>query len=79
VFSEPFRVTVTELRPHGNILEAEVTGTSANRIRDLDLRRVNWKIFHDANVLNAKYTPFDASAWPVAPQGLLGPVILKSQ
>lgn len=79
VFSEPFRVTVTELKPRENVLEVEVTGTSANRIRDLDLRSVKWRNFHDANVLNTKYAPFDSSAWPVAPQGLLGPVILQTR
>jgi hypothetical protein len=62
-----------------NVLEVEVTGTSANRIRDLDLRSVKWRNFHDANVLNTKYAPFDSSAWPVAPQGLLGPVILQTR
>jgi hypothetical protein len=56
-----------------------MTGTSANRIGDLDLRCVKWRIFHNANLLNAKYAPFDSSAWPVAPQGLLGPVILQTR
>ena len=74
----PFRVNLTAslLKPTHNILEVDVTNTSANRIRDLDLRKVQWKIFGDANVKNMKYKPFDASGWPVADAGLIGPVTL---
>lgn len=79
VFAPPFRVAVDALKAQGNVLEIEVTGTSANRIRDLDRRGVQWKIFHDTNVVNRKYKPFDASKWPVAEQGLLGPVTLQAQ
>ena len=59
-----------------NLLEVEVTNLSANRIRDLDLRKVPWKIFHDINFVNLDYKPFDASAWPLRASGLLGPVTL---
>lgn len=79
VFTAPFRVVVDALKTKDNVLEIEVTGTSANRIRDLDLRGVKWKIFYDTNVVNRKYKPFDASKWPVAEQGLLGPVTLQAQ
>ncbi len=72
----PFRVAVDHLKPKGNVLEVEVTNTSANRIRDLDVRKVPWKIFHDINVVNLDYKPFNASSWPVADSGLLGPVTL---
>jgi hypothetical protein len=79
VFVPPFRVPVEQLAAKNNILEVEVTSTSANRIRDLDRRGVKWKIFDDANVLNLQYKPFDASKWPVANAGLLGPVTLQPQ
>ncbi len=59
-----------------NRLEVEVTNLSANRIRDLDRRGVKWRIFHDINFVDHNYRPFDASQWPVAPSGLLGPVTL---
>jgi hypothetical protein len=72
----PFRVVVDNLKLSGNKLEVEVTGVSANRIRDLDRRGVNWKIFKDTNVVNENYKPFDASNWPLTPCGLLGPVTL---
>lgn len=49
---------------------------TANRIRGLDIRRVDWKKFHDINFVNIEYEPFDASKWPVRKSGLLGPVTL---
>jgi hypothetical protein len=64
------------LRAKNNVLEVEGTNTSANRIRDLDLRKVPWKNFGDVNVLNVQYKPFDASKWPLTDSGLLGPVTL---
>lgn len=79
VFKAPYRVTLDALQPAGNVLEIEVTGTSANRVRDLDVRGVQWKIFHDANVLSPSYKPLDASKWSIAAQGLLGPVTLQAQ
>jgi hypothetical protein len=54
-----------------------VTNVAANRIRDLDRRGVRWRIFHDINVVNIDYRPFDASDWPVRDAGLLGPVTLR--
>ena len=72
----PFRVMVDNLKPTGNQLEIEVTSVAANRIRDLDRRHVDWKIFKDINVVNVNYRPFDASSWPLTDCGLLGPVTL---
>ena len=53
-----------------------MTNLPANRIRDLDLRKVDWKIMRDANLVTLRYQPFDASQWSIAPSGLLGPVRL---
>jgi hypothetical protein len=64
------------LKPTGNKLEVEVTNVSANRIRELDRRHVQWKIFGDVNIVDVNYHPFDASDWPLANSGLLGPVTL---
>jgi len=74
----PFRVEVDNLKPAGNRLEVEVTSVDANRIRDMDRRGVQWKIFKDINIVNASYQPFDASHWPLTECGLLGPVTLTS-
>jgi hypothetical protein len=76
LITPPFRVVVDNLKPTGNQLEVEVTSVAANRIRDLDRRGVNWKIFKDINIVNVDYKPFDASNWPLTDCGLLGPVTL---
>lgn len=73
----PFRAPAGSfLKPGTNRLEIEVTNLSANRIRDLDARKVQWKIFDEINFVDIHYKPFDASGWPVVPSGLLGPVRL---
>jgi hypothetical protein len=74
----PFKIAVGKwLRPGKNILEVEITNIAANRVRDLDLRHVNWKYFYDANVASLKQRGgLDASVWPVRDAGLLGPVTL---
>lgn len=72
-----FRTVLHDLRPTGNELEVEVTSLAANRIRDLDRRGVEWRIFADINFVAREYKPFDASGWPVTPSGLLGPVRLE--
>ncbi|CAN5905683.1 glycosyl hydrolase [soil metagenome] len=77
LFAGPYRVETGPLRPRGNVLEVEVTNVSANRVRDLDRRGVQWKTFRDINFVGIDYKPFDASAWPVRVSGLLGPVTLQ--
>ncbi|WP_104023435.1 glycosyl hydrolase [Gemmatirosa kalamazoonensis] len=74
--ARPFRVRTGPLQPSGNVLEVEVTNLSANRVRDLDVRGVPWKIFRDINYVNLDYKPFDASTWPVRTSGLVGPATL---
>jgi hypothetical protein len=76
LITPPFRVVVDNLKPTGNVLEVEVTSVAANRIRDLDRRGVKWKTFHDINIVDINYKPFDASGWPLTDCGLLGPVTL---
>jgi len=77
LYSVPFNAPVGRyLRSGRNRLEVEVTNLSANRIRDLDARKVNWQIFHDINFVNHNYKAFDAAKWPLTPSGLLGPVSL---
>jgi hypothetical protein len=78
LITPPFRVVVDNLKPAGNQLEVEVTSVAANRIRDLDRRGVLWKTFRDINIVDINYKPFDASNWPLADCGLLGPVTLQA-
>lgn len=76
-WSLPFQLQLPgRLKPKGNVLEIDVTNLPANRIRDLDLRKVDWKVMKEINLVDLRYKPFDASGWPVAPSGLLGPVRL---
>ena len=53
-----------------------MTNLAANRIADLDRRGVRWNAFHEINVVDRDYKPFDASRWPPRASGLLGPVRL---
>ena len=77
LFAIPMRARVGRYLKKGvNTIEIEVTNLSANRIRDLEIRKVNWKIMHDANIVTPAYKPFDGSKWPIQPSGLLGPVRL---
>jgi len=71
-----YKVKVDNLQQGKNLLEVEVTNVAANRIRDLDIRGVDWKKFHDINFVNIEYDPFDASGWEIKDAGLLGPVTL---
>ncbi|OVE74864.1 hypothetical protein BVX97_06135 [bacterium E08(2017)] len=77
LYSSPYNARVGEYLKKGkNLLEIEVTNLSANRIKDLDVRKVDWKIFRDINFVDHMYRKFDASGWPLTPSGLLGPVTL---
>jgi hypothetical protein len=71
-----FKTTLDNVRPRGNLLEIAVTNLAANRIRDLDRRGVEWRIFDEINFVSREYERFDAADWPLVPSGLLGPVWL---
>jgi hypothetical protein len=76
-WSLPFALRVPgKLKSRANVLEIEVTNLPANRVRDLDRRKVDWKVMKEINLVDLRYKPFDASGWQVAPSGLLGPVQL---
>ena len=72
----PWRLPLDRIKPKDNLLEVDVTSVAANRIRDLDRRKVIWRIFNEINFVNIDYKRFDASNWPVRECGLLGPVRL---
>ena len=78
LIAPPFSLSVGQyLRSGKNTLEIDVTNLAANRIADLDRRKVDWKYFYDTNVVNRRYRPLDASGWPLLDSGLLGPVRLQ--
>ncbi len=64
------------LKKGRNELKIEVANLMANRIIDLDKRKVTWRNYHEINFVNLAYQPFDAAAWRWQPSGLLGPVTL---
>ena len=77
LWSVPFKMSIENIIHEGeNELEVEVTNLSANRIKDLDERGVNWKKFYDINFVNLQYKKFDASNWELVDSGLMGPVKL---
>lgn len=65
-----------KLKPGENIIEIETANSSANRIRGLDKKGVDWKIFYDINFVNINYKKFNAVEWRLCDSGLLGPVKL---
>lgn len=77
LFAHPFKISIGKYLNKGtNKLEIEVANLSANRIRDLDKRGVEWKKFHNINFVNIDYKPFDASVWELTDSGLIGKVQL---
>jgi hypothetical protein len=71
----PHELDLTGKIPPGrHTLAVEVTNLAANRIADLDRRKVPWKRFYEINFVNIDYKPFDASTWPAMDSGLPGPV-----
>lgn len=77
VWSLPSEISLEDaLRPGENELRIEVANLMANRIRYMDREKIPWKNFHDINVVNISYEPFDASGWDTDPSGLAGPVSL---
>ena len=73
VFARPWQTALpaAHLTPTGNTLEIKVTNLMANRLADLDRRKVEWKKFLFVTI---NYKPFNASGWPPVASGLVGPV-----
>jgi len=75
LWSVPYQARVGQYLQEGeNTLKVEVANLMANRIRDLDIRGIAWRKYHEINFVNLNYEPFDASGWEPQPSGLLGPV-----
>jgi hypothetical protein len=77
-WSLPFEVTIpaTLLRQTDNRLVVEVVNLSANYMRLRDGQLPDWKKFYDINMVDIRYSPFNATNWKPMPSGLLGPVRL---
>ncbi|NTD97567.1 glycoside hydrolase [Agrobacterium tumefaciens] len=77
LWSIPFEARIRQyLKPGDNTIKIEVVNLMANRIRDMDIRKIPWRNYHEINFVNIDYKPFDASSWSVVPSGLIGPVMI---
>jgi hypothetical protein len=75
LWSIPFTAKIGKLlKPGKNTIEIEVCNLMANRIRQMDQEKIQWRNYHEINFVNIDYKPFDASKWKPMPSGLLGPV-----
>jgi hypothetical protein len=75
-WSNPFTINLGKLKKGTNKLTVQVTNLGANRVRDMELRGEEWKIFYEINMVDKDYNKFDATKWDPTPSGLLGPVTI---
>ncbi|RZK60274.1 MAG: glycoside hydrolase, partial [Pedobacter sp.] len=77
LWSIPFEARVGRLLKVGNnTIKIEVANLMANRIRDMDIKKIKWRNYHEINFVDINYKDFDAAKWDVMPSGLLGPVTI---
>jgi hypothetical protein len=83
LLKSPYRVRLPQgLIKEQNTLEIAVSNLMANRIADLDRRKVSWKKFYNVNMPARRAENrgadglFNASRWPPRDSGLIGPVTL---
>ena len=76
-WSVPYLLNIGKLKAGKNILKIQVTNLSANRVRDMELKGQEWKIFYEINMVDKDYKKFDATKWSPMPSGLLGPVTIS--
>jgi hypothetical protein len=77
LWSIPFEAKVGKyLKVGANTIKIEVVNLMANRIRDMDIRKIKWRNYHEINFVDINYKDFDAAKWDIMPSGLLGPVFI---
>lgn len=77
LWSIPYQMRIGQfLRPGKNTIKIEVANLMSNRIRYMDKKGMEWKIFKDINIVDINYKPLDASNWKIQPSGLDGPVMI---
>ncbi len=72
----PFKLKTGKLNEGTNKIKIKVTNLAANRIKNLEMRGEEWKIFHEINMVNKDYEKFDATKWDPTPSGLTSPISL---
>jgi Glycosyl hydrolases family 2, sugar binding domain len=79
LWSIPFEAEISKYLKEGtNTIKIEVANLMANRIRNMDRNKQEWRKFHEINFVNINYKKFDASNWKVEPSGLEGPVTITA-
>lgn len=79
LWSIPFQARIGKyLKPGNNTIKIEVVNLMANRIRDMDVKKIQWRNYHEINFVNINYKDFDAANWTVMPSGLIGPVTITA-
>ncbi|MEN9958895.1 MAG: hypothetical protein RLZZ474_1139 [Bacteroidota bacterium] len=80
IWSLPYQMTIPSgVLQEKNHIELEVMNVSANRIRQMDRAKFNWKNFYEINFVNIQYKPFDASTWAVTPSGISGELYFSNR
>lgn len=70
-WAAPFSLSLGQTLKEGdNEIRIEVTNLPANRIADLDRKKVGWRKFKDTNVVNINYKKVDYADWSPVPSGL---------
>ena len=75
-WSVPYQLNIGKLKKGKNTLKIQVTNLGANRVRDMELKGEEWKIFYEINMVDKDYKIFDATKWNPTPSGLLGPITI---
>ncbi|TCC91759.1 glycoside hydrolase [Pedobacter frigiditerrae] len=77
LWSIPFEAKVGKfLKVGNNTIKIEVVNLMANRIRDMDIKKIKWRNYHEINFVDINYKDFDAAKWDIMPSGLLGPITI---
>jgi len=77
LWSIPYETRIGKYLKEGkNTIKIEIVNLMANRIRNMDRNKQEWRKYHEINFVNINYKNFDAANWKVQPSGLQGPVTI---
>jgi hypothetical protein len=77
LWCHPYRISIPkEFLLTKNILTIDVKNLAFNKIKKMDRDEIYWKKFKNINFVDIQYNEFDASNMPIAPSGIIGPLLL---
>ena len=77
LWSIPFEARIGKyLKAGNNSIKIAVVNLMANRIRDMDVKKIKWRNYHEINFVDINYKDFDASKWDIMSSGLIGPIFI---